>query len=217
MTHDAVVLERVRRVMADASEYYGDTILEPMESIVGKAPSSYAHSLCLGRIMMVCAETDEEFASALDAMSGGKPGDAWQEYARGRVTLFKDRGFVPTRFCAVLNTSMRLDAEWRVLMDVCAMSEGTTSHGRFRGEGGCFDNGTFSLGGTLGTYAGECDMMLLFKPTGLQARFSMLRIGDGDWHFMCSGTSENLSEKHMGHVIRLCVESAMASLREAAE
>ena len=53
MTLDIEYMEKVRRIMADASSYYGDAILEPIERIAEKALDSPRHGLCVGRIMMV--------------------------------------------------------------------------------------------------------------------------------------------------------------------
>ena len=74
MTLDIEYMEKVRRIMADASSYYGDALLEPIERIAEKALDSPRHGLCLGRIMMVCADSDEEVGSKLENALRSIPG-----------------------------------------------------------------------------------------------------------------------------------------------
>ena len=220
MTLDIEYMEKVRRIMADASSYYRDVILESIERIAEKALDSPRHGLCLGRIMMVCADSDEEVAAAMEFMNGTEMGRHWLNYvvrwdpeaedskAADRVPRFgNDRIWIPP--------------EMRLLEDITATNHGHSEYKKLGNQAGGFENGTFVIEPRADP-EDPCTELLttvfVFKPTGL--KITMTVSSEDEWkgreaQWDCR-SNQNITRREFSHVLRLCVESAFATIREMA-
>ena len=196
MTLDIEYMEKVRRIMADASSYYGDAILEPIERIAEKALDSPRHGLCLGRIMMVCADSDEEVAAAMEFMNGTEMGRHWLNYV--------------VRWNPEAEDSKAADRVPRFGNDK-----------KLGNHAGGFENGTFVIEPRADP-EDPCTELLttvfVFKPTGL--KFTMTVSSEDEWkgreaQWDCR-SNQNITRREFSHVLRLCVESVFATIREMA-
>ena len=217
MTLDREYMEKVRSIMADASSYYGDAILEPLEAIVEKAPDSPGHSLCLGRIMMVCADSDEEVAAAMGFMNGTETGRHWLNYVVRWDPDAEDRaaaGRVPTYG----NVETWIPMEMNLLEDITATKHGHSAYSRFGSRAGGFENGTFVIEPCVDPedpYSDFLTTAFVFKPTGL--RVTMTVDSEDEWkkdeaQWDCY-SNQNITPREFSHVLRLCVESVFATIR----
>lgn len=217
MTLDIEYMEKVRGIMADASSYYGDAILEPIETIAEKAMDSPRHSLCLGRIMMVCADSDEEVAVAMEFMNGTETGRNWLNYVV-RWDPEAEDSKAADRVPKFGNDRICIPPEMRLLEDITATNHGYSEYKRFGSWAGGFENGTFVIEPRVDP-EDPCPELLttvfVFKPTGL--RVTMTVSSQDEWmgreaQWDCC-SNQNITRKEFSHVLRLCVESAFATIR----
>ena len=217
MTLDMEYMEKVRSIMADASSYYGDAILEPIERMAEKAPDSPRHSLCLGRIMMVCADSDEEVATAMGFMNGTEMGRHWLNYVVRWDPEIEDSeatGRTPTYG----SVETWIPMEMNLLEDITATKHGHSAYSRFGSRAGGFENGTFVIEPRVdpeGPYSEFLTTVFMFKPTGLKVTMSV--DPEDEWmkdeaQWDCF-SNQNITSREFSHVLRLCVESVFSTIR----
>ena len=217
MTLDMEYMEKVRSIMADASSYYGDAILEPIERMAEKAPDSPRHSLCLGRIMMVCADSDAEVAAAMEFMNTTEMGRHWLNYVVRWDPDAEDReaaGRTPTYG----SVETWIPMEMNLLEDITATKHGHSAYSRFGSRAGGFENGTFVIEPRVDSedpYSELLTTVFVFKPTGLKVSMSV--DSEDEWmkeeaQWDCF-SNQNITSREFSHVLRLCVESVFATIR----
>ena len=225
-------LEPIHRVMSEASEYYGDAILKGVGDMARDAREDPESAMCLGRMLVVGEESDRDILAAADLFEKADESRCaamdWLMFLEGQHPEWDAANHDDARGPSYGLESFEMpDPEWSVLLDLCAIPMGKTYYSRFRNSKEGFENRTFQTGcrcdfdeyplSEKKTVEKRC-ITFVFKPTGFVHSTRFIVEKDG-LSFPTRGhyANQGISSLDAAHMLRLCIDSAMESIRGGCE